>query len=139
YTVRLVALKDPDRHPPAEIPFGDLAIHSVEFGPKEYLAIALHAHPDVMEDYLRYFYKVRDSIRYAKPRPATIVKAPAALLPPLATRKLILLPSFYPVKLGRSFYPYVRVFNCPQNTLPVASSWPRPNAFLCQPVKFHNP
>ncbi len=117
YTVRLIALKDTNRHPPAAVPFGDLAIHAVDFGPHEYLAVTLHAHPDAVEDYLRYFYKVRDSIRYAKPTPVTTAKAPPIMpgsqLPP--KKRLVLLPSSLSHnRVGRGFYPYVRVLQCPQ-------------------------
>lgn len=163
YTVRLLALKDPDRHPSVEAPFGDLAIHAVEFGPNEYLAITLHANPDAVQGYLPYLYKVRDSIRYSKailvakrpprsektagrvetyqPEPAAAPAPPARLSTPMQQR-LVLLPHLgiggpfgrY-ARTGRNYYPYVRVLQCPQGFLPVPSSWPRIGAFVCRPIR----
>ena len=178
YTVRLIALKDPNRHPGADAPFGDLAIHAVEFGPREYLAIVLHANPDAVPTYLPYFYKVRDSIQYRKTKPPVLVAAkkpekptppstapdasspntddrPPAPMPPrrvplafpLPRRSLILLPHLGAhgglgrhggvdsLRIGRNYYPYVRVLQCPQGFLPRPSEWPRAGAFVCEPIR----
>jgi len=161
FTVRLVALRDPNRHPAADAPFGDLAIHAVEFGPKEYLAIVLHAHPDAVQSYLPYFYKVRDSIRYSKKPPVLVAKskktekpakpekpkesaepkapppADEASLPP--HKRLVLLPHLgRRTRPGANYYPYVRVLQCPQGFIPKTSDWPRAGSIVCRPVRMHS-